>query len=148
MWNMLAEIPIGTVVGWVIVIGAIIAGICTGTIKLYSIFTKYRALKDKASEKDQLLKEHEEELKQINSKLDNIAASLAQQQEVNLKQIRHTIVSICNNALDKKEITASMLKVLEEMFEEYQDVFHANGYVKTLVMKVRKLPVHGIVDDY
>ena len=36
---------------------------------------------------------------------------------------------------------------LKQMFEEYTKVFHANGYVKTLVMKTRQLPVVGKLDE-
>lgn len=33
------------------------------------------------------------------------------------------------------------------MFEEYTTIFHGNGYVKTMVYKVRELPVKGKLDN-
>jgi hypothetical protein len=73
--------------------------------------------------------------------------SLDEQKEVNLKQIRHTIVHTCEDALEKGEISINKLRSLEEMYDEYVDIFHGNGYVKTLVMRVRKLKIVGKLDD-
>ena len=39
------------------------------------------------------------------------------------------------------------LRSLEELYEEYTRIFNGNGYVKTLVMKVRALPVVGVLDE-
>ena len=66
---------------------------------------------------------------------------------MNLKQIRHTIVHTCEDALDKGEISINKLRSLEEMYDEYVKIFHGNGYVKTLVMRVRKLKIVGKLDD-
>ena len=33
------------------------------------------------------------------------------------------------------------------MYEEYVEIFHGNGYVKTLMERVRKLPIVGKLDD-
>ena len=48
------------------------------------------------------------------------------------------ITGVCEEALEKGEISSSKLNSLEEMYEEYVDIFHGNGYVKTLITKVRK----------
>ena len=128
-------------------ISAIITAICTGTIKLYKVFTKYREAKDKNEKQEKIIESHETTLKEIDKTLQEIKKSLEEQKDVNLKQVRHTIVHTCEDALDRGEISINKLRSLEEMYEEYIDIFHGNGYVKTLVEKVRQLKVVGKVDD-
>jgi len=147
VWEFLSGIPIGTIVAWVIVICAIISALCAGTIKLYKIFTKYKEAKDKDEKQQKVIESHDETLKEIEKSLIAIQKSLAEQKEVNLKQIRHTIVHTCEDALDKGEISINKLRSLEEMYDEYVEIFHGNGYVKTLVTRVRKLKIIGKLDD-
>ena len=147
VWQILAGIPIGTVLAWIGVIAAIIAAICTGTIKLYKLFTKYKSLKDENEEQKKLLKEHDRVLDEINAKLDKLCKSVDEQKDVNLKQIRYTIVHTCEEALSKGEITSGKLKSLEEMYDEYTNIFHGNGYAKTLMEKVRALNVISTTGD-
>lgn len=147
VWEFLSGIPIGTIVAWVMVIGAIIAALCAGTIKLYKIFTKYKEAKDKDEKQQKIIESHDETLKEIEKSLSAIQKSLDEQKEVNLKQIRHTIVHTCEDALDKGEISINKLRSLEEMYDEYVEIFHGNGYVKTLVTRVRKLKIIGKLDE-
>ena len=147
IWNDLFSIPIGTVVAWIVVIGTIITALCTGTIKLYRIFEEYKKVKDKNEKQEELIEGHERILEGINAALSEIKESLEEQKEVNLKQIRHTIVHTCEAALERGEISINKLQSLEEMYAEYVDVFHGNGYVKILVTKVRELRVVGKTDE-
>lgn len=148
IWEMLSGIQVGQIVAWFVVISTIITALCTGTIKIYNLFLKYKAAKDKdenqerkITAQEEKLREHEDAFKEIKEELVKINKSLNEQKEVNLKQIRHTIVHTCEDALDKGVISINKLKSLEEMYEEYVDLFHGNGYVKTLVTRVRKLPL-------
>ena len=145
--DTLSSISVGQIIAWFSVISAIITAICTGTIKLYKVFTKYREAKDKNEKQEKIIESHETTLKEIDKTLQEIKKSLEEQKEVNLKQVRHTIVHTCEDALDRGEISINKLRSLEEMYEEYIDIFHGNGYVKTLVEKVRQLKVVGKVDD-
>lgn len=147
VWEFLSSIPIGTIIAWIIVIFTIIALICTGTIKLYQVFAKYTKLKDENEEQKKLLKKHDEVLNEVNDSLKKINLSLEEQKEVNLKQIRYAIVHTCDDAISDGKISAGKLRSLEEMYQEYVDIFHGNGYVKTLVFKVRDLPVYGKLDE-
>ena len=147
VWELLSGIPIGTIVAWVIVICAIIAALCTGTIKLYKVFTKYKEMKDKEQHQEAIIESHDKTLRNIDDTLKIIKQSLDEQKEVNLKQIRHTIVHTCEDALDKGEISINKLRSLEEMYEEYVEIFHGNGYVKTLVTRVEKLKIVGKLDE-
>jgi len=147
IWDLLSGIPIGTLVAWIIVIFAIISVLCTVTIRLYKIFEKYKEVKDKNEKQEKIIEGHEKTLEEIEKSLVSIKKSLDEQKEVNLKQIRHTIVHTCEDAIDKGEISINKLQSLEEMFDEYTEIFHGNGYVKTLVKKVRELPVVGNFDE-
>ena len=138
VWDFLSGISVGQIVAWTSVLITIITAICTGTIKLYKVFTKYEEIKRKDREEQKIIENHDAILKKIEDILKDIQASLAEQKEVNLKQIRYTIVHTCEDALEKGEISSSKLNSLEEMYEEYVDIFHGNGYVKTLITKVRK----------
>jgi DNA gyrase/topoisomerase IV subunit A len=151
---MLSRIQVGQIAAWFAVISTIVTALCTGTIKIYNIFLKYKAAKDKdeiqekrISEQQEVLDKHEKTFEEIRDSLAQIKESLNVQKDVNLKQVRHTIVHTCEDALDKGEISINKLKSLEEMFEEYTDIFHGNGYVKTLVSRVRKLPIVGKLDE-
>lgn len=146
-WEFVSSIPLGTIVAWIIGISAIITALCTGTIKLYKIFTKYKEAKDREQKQEDILKSHDETLQDIDKMLREIKDSLKEQKEVNLKQLRHTIVHTCEDALDKGEISINKLRSLEEMYDEYVKIFNGNGYVKTLVMRVRKLKIVGKIDD-
>lgn len=138
VWDFLSGISVGQIVAWASVLIAIITALCAGTIKLYKVFTKYEEIKRKDREEQKIIENHDAILKKIEDILKDIQASLAEQKEVILKQIRYTIVHTCEDALEKGEISSSKLNSLEEMYEEYVDIFHGNGYVKTLITKVRK----------
>ena len=147
VWDLLSGISIGTAIAWITVVFVILAFICTGTVKMYQLFEKYKSAKDKNESQETVIKNHDSTLKDIEKTLLEIKDSLNEQKEVNLKQLRHTIVHTCEEALEKGEISINKLRSLEEMYEEYVDVFHGNGYVKTLVYKVRKLKVIGKLED-
>lgn len=147
IWDLLSSIAIGELVAWIVVICAIITALCTGTIKLYKVFTKYKEMKDKDQKQTEIIKNHEKTLCEIEKSLKTINKSLDEQKEVNLKQIRHTIVHTCEDALEKGEISINKLRSLEEMYDEYVDIFHGNGYVKTLITRIRKIKIVGKLDD-
>lgn len=147
IWEVILNVPIGKLLAWIIVIASIITAIVTGTIKLYKIFSKVKDLKAADEEKSKMLHEHDKTMKDIDERLGKIQEALDVQKEVNLKQVRYQIVHTCDEAIASGSISAGKLKSLEELFEEYTRVFHGNGYVKTLMMKARKLPVTGSLDE-
>ena len=147
VWGMILNVPVGRFIAWIVVISTIISVIVAGTIKVYKAFNKVRDLKESDEEKTKMLRDHDEAMKQINERLESIQDALNQQKEVNLKQVRYQIVHTCDDAISAGYITAGKLKSLEELYEEYTNIFHGNGYVKTLMIKVRKLPVRGSLDE-
>ena len=141
--DSLSSFSVGRVVAWIVVIGTILSTLCAGTIKLYKVFTKYRDMKDKEQKQKTIIETHDKTLTEIKDSLQDIKNSLNEQKDVNLKQLRHTIVQTCEDCLEKGEISINRLRSLEEMYSEYVNVFHANGYVKILVERVRTLKIVG-----
>ena len=147
VWETILNVPVGRFLAWIFVIASIVAGIVGATIKLYKFFGKVKDLRERDEEKSKMLKDHDEMLAEFTKHLQNIEKALEVQKEVNLKQVRYQIVHTCDDAISEGSISAGKLKSLEELFEEYTSIFHGNGYVKTLMKKVRALPVTGSLDE-
>ena len=147
VWAMLSAIPIGTVIAWIAVIGAILVALGVGIVKLYKLFTKYREMKDKDKEQKQKIDEYGEALLEIRANMADMKDKLDEQSHVNLKQVRYSIIQICDNALADGQISAWKLRLLTELYDEYIGVFHANGYIKEIVERTLELPIVGKLDD-
>ncbi|MBR1559809.1 MAG: hypothetical protein IJ646_06180 [Clostridia bacterium] len=146
IWEMLGQIPVGTIFAWGAVTVTIVTVIVKGVMKLYDYFSKIRKLKEENEKLASMVKEHDETLKQINEALSEIKQALQDQSEYDLKQIRHTIIMSCYEALTAGEIQFEKHKSLEEMFEEYTEKFHGNGYVADLMERVKNVPIVGSPD--
>lgn len=140
-WDFIASLSVGTLVAWILVFVAVISGIVWLTIRLYKAFTRLHELKKKEERYEQSIKDHEKALSEIREALHAIRKAQEEQRDVAFKQLRHIIVQICEDALDKGEISINKLRSLEELYDEYVDMFNGNGYVKTLVMRVRKVKI-------
>ena len=141
--DQLARVPIGTIIAWVVVIAGILTSVSAITVKLYKAFSKY---KEKADEYEGLkndLRDHANTLNEMSNVLIKIQSEMQEQVEVNRNQVKHSIVVACDKALSEGRISAGALESLMDLFSEYTDVFHGNGYVKALVDKVLRLPVTG-----
>ena len=143
----LLQIPVGTYIAWICVIFAIISALVGGIVYMYKMFSKYRAVKDEDDSFKELVKKHDRQLEQILAKLDAINETLEEKKVSDLKKLRHSIVRAGEEAIDNECISIRRLKSLEELFEEYEQKYHANGYVKTLMVKVRALRVIGKLDE-
>ena len=142
----LSSIPIGTIIAWITVIVGIITAIVTGTIKLYKAFEKTHEMKEENLEFRKMVKYHDEQLKLINDKLSCIQDNLTKRDKADLKSMRYSIVRAGEEYVSMGKITIRQLRALEELFEDYHDK-HGNGYVTTLMRKVRALPVIGRLDE-
>lgn len=147
IWEVILNVPVGKLLAWIIVIASILTAIIAATIKLYKVFSKVRDLREADEEKSKMLRDHDKTMQEIDRRLGEIQDAMEVQREVNLKQVRYQIVHTCDDAITAGFITAGKLKSLEELYEEYQNIFHGNGYVKTLMKKVRLLPVRGSLDE-
>ena len=173
VWDLLSTIPASTIVAWIILIAAIVSAVWFVIIKLFKVFDKYRNLREQDEEQTKLLaahdellsgirdelvkisgsihndilEQHDDLLNEIRGELVKINDSMEEQKGVTLAQLRHSIVRACREALVDGYISAAKLESLEGLFTQYVDVFNGNGYVHTLMEKVRELPVVGSLED-
>lgn len=143
----LSSIQVGTIIAWILVIGMIVGSIVFGLKKLYKIFEASQEYKDESDAMKKMVQNHEAQLGQISNQLTCIQNSLDKQDTVELKRMRHDIVQAGENAIANKSITIRQFRSLEELYEVYHDERHGNGYVSTLMKKVRDLPIIGKLDD-
>lgn len=167
VWGELSTIPIGTIVSWVSVIAVIVSAIWFGIIKLFKVFSKYKEVQDENENQKNLLvqhdecleeirlelskirgsihndklEEHDEVLAEIRECLEKMNKSLDDQMKINYEYLKHSIVISCQRAIDRNYITTEELQSLEEMFKEYVEIYHGNGYVKGMIIKARKVPI-------
>ena len=144
--RLLSAIPIGTIIAWFAVFSGIIAAVVTGTIKLYKAFEKTHKMKEENDEFRKMVKNHDVQLKSMGETLNCIQKKLEEREKVELSKLRYSIVRAGEEYVSTGSITIRQLKALEEMFEEYHGK-HGNGYVTTLMRKVRALPVIGKLDE-
>lgn len=143
----LSSIQIGTIIAWVLVVGMIVGAIAFGLKKLYKIFEASHKYKDESDAMKKMVQNHEVQLGQISNQLTCIQNSLDKQDDIELKRMRHDIVQAGENAIANDSITIRQFRALEELYEVYHDERHGNGYVSTLMRKVRDLPIIGKLDD-
>lgn len=160
VWELLSGIPIGTVVAWIMVICAIIGVICTGAIKLYKVFTKYKSVRDENEAMKHNVEKHEEQLNEfqeqlnvinqnINEQFSEIKNALSEQRDTKIKELRHNITVSGEKALIDKELTIRQWSSLHEMFEDYTNKYKQNTYVASLMEKVdRDVAVIGRLDEH
>lgn len=148
VWKVLADIKIGSLFAWTIVLIAIITTTIRGIKSIYSFITKYNEMKEINERQAKMLQEHEKTFNDINENLKKINISLDQQKDINLKYTRHIIVDACYAALLRKNIQIEQLASLEEMYNEYVTVFNGNSYVSNLVKRVRDLPIVGVLEEH
>lgn len=144
--QQLSTIPIGTIIAWIVVFSGIIMTVISLTIKLYKLFEKTHKIKEENDVFREMVQEHDKQLKSIAETLDSIQARLKEDEKVELKKLRYSIVRAGEEYVSTGSVTIRQLKVLEELFEDYHDK-HGNGYVTTLMRKVRALPVIGKLDE-
>lgn len=145
--STLSSIPVGTIVAWLLVIAGIITAIVTATIKLYKAFEMTHKLKEENDEFRKMVLDHDEKLKIIAEKVNQIKDSIDDQEKSELKKLRYSLVRAGEEYVSTNQITIRQLRSLEEMYSDYHDKHQGNGYVTTLMRKVRALPVIGELDE-
>lgn len=143
----MAQIPIGTIFAWMMAIAFVVSIASTVAVKIYKIIKKY----NDAKEENDLLKKkiiiHDEKIDNLDKKIDKILHALDKQDKEELSRLRHSIVRAGEEYVKQGSITIRQLRSLEELFDEYHNERKANGYVTTLMMKVRSLTVVGKLDE-
>lgn len=140
-WEILFGVPFGKIVGWCAVAVAILSGVSFLVIKLYKIFLKYNSLRNENTEQKERLEKHEALFDELEKSLSEIKCSLKNYETVSFKQLKYTIIKMCEESIRDGFITAERLAYLEELYKDYVDIYNGNGYGKTLMKKVRSLVV-------
>lgn len=160
VWQLLGNIPAGTIVAWVTVICAIICAIAAGTIRLYKLFSKYKEVKDENDDLKNTVKNHDQELisireemrtmkEEIVSELKEIRKAQDDSRETKIKELRHAIITSGEKAVADKKMTIREWKSLHDMTYEYTEKYKQNSYAKSLVEKVdRDVEVIGQLDEH
>lgn len=160
IWELLSNISIGTLVSWLIVICTIVSAICTGTIKLYKIFTKYKKVKDEEEDLRLDVVNHEKQLSEIKLQLEvlnqnisqqfsDIKETLDEQRGTKIKELRHSITDSGERALSDGKMTVRQWTSLHEMCDDYIHKYKQNSYVLSLMNKVdRDVTIIGKLDEH
>lgn len=160
IWELLSSISIGTAVAWTTVVCAVTSVICTGTINLYKIFTKYKNVKDENEEMRATVDGHELKFKELKEQLDRMSQDISQQfcdikialneqNETKVKELRHSITITGENALANGRMSIRQWKSLHEMFNEYSNKYKQNSYVESLIKKVdQDVEIIGRLDEH
>lgn len=158
--EVLSKIPIGTIVAWAMVIFSIIGAIAGLAVKMYKVFSKYRDKQDENELLRSTVDQHTENITRIFEKINSMNDTLVQklaaingkldsQEQTKIKELRHTLVSVCEEALEKKKISIRSWSSLQEMFAEYENKYRQNSYVKSLMARVeRDVEIVGKLDEH
>lgn len=147
VWQILADVKIGALIAWTVVIIAIFTTITRGIKNVYAFISKYKEMKEMNERQSKMLDDHEKSFKEIKDCLTKINKSLDEQKTINLKYTRHVLVDGCCAAIVAGNIQNEQLASLEEIYEEYRTVFNGNAYVGGLMERVRALPIILNKDD-
>lgn len=160
IWNILGQIPAGTIVAWFAVICTILGAICTGTIKLYKMFSKYKEVQDENEELKSTVKSHDKELDAIHVEINNMRNEIVtilngikeiqdESRGTTIKKLRHDIITAGEKALADKKMTIREWKSLHDMGDEYIEKYKQNSYAKSLIEKVdRNVEIIGALDEH
>lgn len=151
-WGYVSKIPIGDIVSWIIFLGIILGAFSVAVVKMYKLFEKVKNTQDENTALKQMVQNHETMMLTISKELQSIRNEQEASKKRELKRLRHTIIKAGEEAVASQHITIRKLKSLEELFEEYsgftdEDGKPANGYVKSLMHKVRNVEVIGSLND-
>lgn len=151
VWKVLAQIPIGVLIAWIIVFGIIVGVIYAGVVKLFHLLVNIKKKKDEFEEIKEAIRRHDDQIGDISKKIDNVIHILEKQNDDKRIEMRHSIVRAGEEALSEGKISIRKWKALHEMYDIYhQPDEHGvvgNGYVSTLMDKLDKLPIEGKLDE-
>lgn len=145
--DVLSGVPLSTAIIWGSVIIALFGAVIVGIIRLYRVFSHFREIQDNHDKNVELLLKHDEILDEMNELLKRIDEKIDTEADVHMRSLKHTITTKCNRAIKEEEILMSELRSIEEMYEDYTNIYHGNSWAHTLVEKARNLPIVYDIDD-
>jgi len=146
IFTQISNITIGQVVAFGAVVVSIITAASSAWVKVSKFIRKYNEGKDEKTELEKTVKEHSVKIDNIEKLLGEVKTSMDEQKEREIKRLRHDLVSACESAINDGFITVSRLCSIEDMYDDYKNQFHKNGYTKTLMCKVRNLKIINNVE--
>ena len=79
VWEVLSQLPIGTIVALIIVFATIVGVVCGGVMKLFQLFTKVKDKKDEYEDLRETIHKHDDQIDDIQKKIDDIIHILEKQ---------------------------------------------------------------------
>ena len=145
IWEFIGKIPLGTLIGWVIVLAAIVTTIVVGIKRLFKWYTVYNKYIDEKEHTAQRLKMHDEMLGAISDTLTEINTSLSEQNSLLIEVSRNNITRTCQAAIATGSITDVQLKELTELYEKYEQG-GGNSYASFMMQQVKTLPIVHLME--
>ncbi len=139
VWDLLANLKVGTVVAWIMVIVVIATVVALGIRKLFKLFRDYSTYKEEKEATEARLKIHD-------ATLDKIVHSNEMQTKLLIQVVRSNIIVICQNAIAAGYITDVQLREVTELYELYE-TSGGNSYASMLMEKVKTLPIKHVLGD-
>lgn len=156
----LSNIPVGTIIAWGSSLCAIIGAIYAMIAKMYKTFEKYKDVKEENDSLKSTVAKNSSDIVKLNEKIESMNTVIVQklsgiedrlesQEQTKIKELRNTLVYKGEEALSKKQISIRAWSSLQEMFDEYENKYHQNSYVKSLRMRIeRDVEVVGKLDEH
>lgn len=158
--SVMSNIPIGTVIAWGTAVIGITGAVSAFTVKMYKIFDKYKSIKDENAALKTAVANNTAEIVKTNNKVDvqtgmiikqlqEINEKLEAQRESKIKELRHTLVSVGEEALDKKWMSIRAWESLHEMYNDYRYGYNQNTFVQSMMERIeREVKVVGKLDEH
>lgn len=149
MLDILMSIPIGTIIGWLVILVSFGGSCCYGAIRLYKAFERFKSVKDENEKLKTTVSEHDDSIVEIKNQLTVIIKKLESQDVTTMKKLRRELVKDGERYLVEGKMTIREWKSWMEMFDEYHDKFKQNSYVETLKNKIeRAVTIIGQLDEH
>lgn len=144
--KIFANIPTSTSIKWVIIFFSLVGSLALFVTRCNNTFEKWRKKKNNKEDQEDLIVKSEEQIKILMESIEKISEMVSTLRHESIDrdkiQIRHTIVTCSNDAIERGSIDSLELQALEDLYSLYTDEpINGNSYASTLMKKVRKLPI-------
>lgn len=144
--QIFANVPTSTSIKLVIGLFGLVASLALFVTRCNNTFEKWRKKKNYKEDQECLIVKSEEQIQQLMESIEKLSEMIKVLREESIErdkiQIRHTIITCCNCAIENKCVDSSELQALEDLYTLYTaEPINGNSYATTLMMKIRKLPI-------
>lgn len=145
IWAVIASTKVGTVVGIISVLCGICSVASVGAIKVYKLFYKYTKSKEETESYKETVNRLNERDELIMAQLRDINQKLSDQEDIKIKELRHTLVTTGEAAIVNGYMTIRSWSSWMELFNVYFDLLKQNSYVESLKKKIDKGIENGTI---